>query len=69
MCVRASEHLGIAPSTGKFVKMSKQSAIFSHMLLDSHKDSFDNFAILLKETNAFNYSFEQKYLLISLGTV
>ena len=51
--VRASEHLGITPLTGKFVKMPKKSAIFDHMLLDGHKASFDNFSILLKENNAF----------------
>ena len=51
--VRASEHLGITPLTGKFVKTPKKSAIFDHMLLDGHKASFDNFSILLKENNAF----------------
>ena len=49
--VRASEHLGITPLTGKFVKMPKKSTIFDHMLLDGHKASFDNFSILLKEGN------------------
>ena len=51
--VRASEHLGITPLTGKFVKTPKKSAIFDHMLLDSNKASFDNFWILLKETSPF----------------
>ena len=51
------------------------------MLLNGHKasfESFDNFSILLKESNAFKLQLkgflsiscdEQKYLLISLGTV
>ena len=49
--VRTSEHLGITPLTGKFVKMPKKSAIFDDMLLDAHKAGFDNFVILLKERN------------------
>ena len=47
------------------------------MLLDGHKASFDNFSILLKESNSFKLqlqeslltSREQKYLLLSLRTV
>ena len=50
--MRASEHLGITPLTGKVVKTPKKSAIFN-MLLDGHKASFDNFLILLKENNPF----------------
>ena len=51
--VRASEHLRITPLTGEFLKTSKKSSIFDHMLLDGHKASFDNFSILLKESNLF----------------
>ena len=51
--MRASEHLVITPLTGKFVKTPKKSAIFDHMLLDGHKASFDNFLILLRESNPF----------------
>ena len=47
--VRASEYLGIAPMTGKFVKTPKKSVFFLIMLLDGHKGSFDNFSILFKE--------------------
>ena len=50
--VRASEHLGITPLTGNFFKTPKKSAIFD-MLLDGHKASFNNFSILLKESNPF----------------
>ena len=39
--------------TGKFVKTPKESAIIDHMLLDGHKASFNNFPILLKESNPF----------------
>ena len=75
--VRAYEHLDITPLTGKFGKTPRKSAIFDHMLLDGHKTSFDNFSILLKERNPFKLqlkeslltSREQKYLLLSLGTV
>ena len=74
--VRASEHLGISPLTGKFVKMPKKSGI-SDMLLDGHKASFDNFLLLLEENNTFNLqlkesllmSHDKRILLISLGTV
>ena len=51
--VRASEHLGITPWAGKFVKTPMKSVIFGHMLLDGHKASFNNFSILLKESNPF----------------
>ena len=61
--VRASEHLGISPLTGKFVKTPKKSAIFDHMLLDGHKASFDNFSILLKEKNAFKLQLKESLLI------
>ena len=57
--VRASEHLGITPLTGKFVKTPKKSAIFDHMLLDGHKASFNNFSILLKESNPFKLQLKE----------
>ena len=60
--LRASEHLGITPLTGKFVKTPKKSAIFDHMLLDGHKASFDNFSILLKENNAFKLQLKESLL-------
>ena len=61
--VRASEHLGFTPLTGKFVKTPKKSAIFDHMLLDGHKASFDNFSILLKENNAFKLQLKESLLI------
>ena len=61
--MRASEHLGVTPLTGKFVKTSKKSAIFDHMLLDGHKASFDNFSILLKEGNPFKLQLKESLLI------
>ena len=61
--VRASAHLGIKTLTGKFVKMPKESAIFDHMLLGGHKASFDNFLILLKETNTFKLQLKEPWLI------
>ena len=60
--VRSSEHLGITPLTGKFVKTPKKSAIFDRMLLDDHKASFDNFSILLKESNPFRLQLKESLL-------
>ena len=56
--VRASEHL-----TGKFVKTPKKSANFDDILLNNHEASFVNFAMLLKERNAFKLQLKD-YLLI-----
>ena len=59
--VRASEHLGITPLTSKVVKTPKKS-IFD-MLLDGHKASFDNFSILLKESNPFKLQLKESFLI------
>ena len=61
--MRASEHLGITPLTGKVVKTPKKSAIFEQMLLDGHKASFDNFSILLKESNACKLQLKESLLM------
>ena len=61
--VRACEYLGIAPLTGEFVKTPKNSAIFDHMLLDGHKASFDNFSILLNESNPFKLQLKESLLI------
>ena len=60
--MKASKHLGITPLTGTFVKTLKKFAIFDHMLLDGHKVSFDNFSILLKESNAFQLQLKESLL-------
>ena len=62
--MRASEHLGIILLTDKFVKTPKKSAIFDHMLLDGHTPSFDNFSILLKESNAFKLQLKKSLLIL-----
>ena len=61
--VRASERLGITPLTGKFVKTSKKFAIFDHMLSDCHKTSFNDFSILLKESNPFQLQLKESLLI------
>ena len=61
--VKASEYLGITLLTGKVVKTPMKSAIFDHMLLDGHKASFDNFSILLKESNSFKLQLKESLLI------
>ena len=61
--VRASEHLGITPLTGKFVKTLKKPAISNHMLLDGHKVSSDNFSFFLKESNPFKLQLKESSLI------
>lgn len=41
--VRAYENVGITPMTSEFVKTPKKPSIFDHVLMDGHKESFDNF--------------------------
>ena len=57
--MKAFEHQIITPLTGRSVKTPKKSAIFDHMLLDGEKASFDNFLILLKESNAFKLQLKE----------
>ena len=61
--VRASDHLGITPLSGKLVKIPKGSAIFDCMLLVGHKASFDNFSTLLKERNPFKLQLKESLLI------
>ena len=61
--VRVSEHMVAPPMTVKFVKTPKKSAIFYHMLLNGHKESADNFLILLKEDNTFKQQLKESLLL------
>ena len=52
--VRASEHFGISPLTGKNVKNCTQpSSIKDHFLFCDHTPSFDDFNILTSESNDF----------------
>ena len=60
---RASEHLGMTPLTGKRVKNPKKSAIFDHILLNGHDASFEDFTILLKESNKFKLHLRKSLLI------
>ena len=61
--VRASEHLGMTPLTGKQVKNPKKSAIFDHILLKGHDASFKDFMVLLKENNKFKLHLKASILI------
>ena len=61
--VRASEHLGMTPLTGKRVKNPKKSTIFDHILLSGHDASFEDFTILLKENNRFKLRLKESLLI------
>ena len=50
--VRACEHLGITPLTGKKVKSPKESAVFDHIVHTGHNATFDNFETLVKECDS-----------------
>ena len=52
--MRASEHLVIAPLTGKFFKTPKKLVIFDVLLWDCNKASFDNFSFLEMKTRRLN---------------
>ena len=54
--VRASEHLGMSPLTGKQVKNSKKLAIFDHICWR---------VILLKENNKFKLYLKESLLIKS----
>ena len=51
--IRASEHLGITPLTGKRVVNPKKSAINDHILFKDNKCSCENFSIIAREKNRF----------------
>ena len=61
--MKASEHLLITPLTGKFVKTPRKSTTLDHMLLDSHRGSFDDFSLLLKESNPFKLQLKESLLI------
>ena len=51
--VRACEHLGITPFTGKKVKSPKESVVFDHIIHTCHNASFNDFETLIKECDDF----------------
>ena len=61
--LRASEHLGMTPLTGKRVKKPKNSAISDHILLNGHNVSFEDFTILLTENNRFKLHLKESLLI------
>ena len=61
--VRAFEHLGMTPLTGKRVRNPKKSAIIDHILLNGHDASFEDFPILLKENNRFKLHLKESLLI------
>ena len=61
--VKASEHLGRTPLTGKQVKNSKKSAIFDKVLMKGHDASFEDFTIHLKENNKFKLHLKESVLI------
>ena len=61
--VRAYEHLGMTPLTGKHVKNPKKSAICDHILLKSHDASFEDFTIFLKENGKCKLHLKESLLI------
>ena len=49
--VRACEHLGITPLTGKKGKSPKESAVFDHIFHTGHNASFDDYLTLVKQSD------------------
>ena len=62
--VRAYEHLGITPLTGKKVKSPKEIAVFDHIVHTGHNASFDDFKTLVKECDEFRPLFRESFLIL-----
>ena len=62
--VRACEHLGITPLTGKKVKSPKEIAVFDHILHTGDNASFDDFEALLKESDEFRLLLRELLLIL-----
>ena len=61
--VRASEHLGFTPLTGKRVTNLKPSAISDHLLLTGHHGDYDNFTVLSHDANGFKLLIKESILI------
>ena len=61
--IRAFEHLGTAPLTGKQVKNINKSSIIDHILLKGHGASFGDFKILLKKSNKPKLNLKESLLI------
>ena len=55
--------LGMTPLTGKRLKNPKKWAIFGQILLKGHDASFEDFAILLKESSKFKLHLNESFLI------
>ena len=53
----------MTPLTGKGGKNPKKSAIFDNILLNGHDASFEDIAILLKESNKFKLHLKESLLI------
>ena len=59
--VRALEHLGVTPLSGKKVKSPKESEVFDHIYHTGHNASFDYFETVVKKNL---YSFSEPLLIL-----
>ena len=62
--VRACEHLGITPLSGKKVRRPKGSAVFDHIFHRGHNTSFDDFETLVKESDEFRLLLRESLLIL-----
>ena len=59
--VRACEHLGITPLTGKKVISPKESAVSDHIFHTSNNASFDDFETYVKESDEFRLLLRESF--------
>ena len=62
--VRACQHLGITPLTGKKIKSPKGSAVFDHISHMGHNASLDDFETLIKESEEFRFLLRESLLIL-----
>ena len=60
---RASKHLVITPMTKKRVKNTKKSAIMSHILLQGHNATYNDFLNLTPDINQFKLHMKKSLLI------
>ena len=61
--VRACEHLGITPMTGKRVVNPRPSAVNDHLLNSNHQCDFTNFSIIANDNNSFRLLLKESILI------
>ena len=64
--VRACEHLGTTPLTGKKVRSPKETAILDHIFHTGLNASFDDFETLVKESDEFRLLLRESPLILLL---